>query len=340
MATTFSSSNSGESVHGSCGEHVEAGGGDAAGLQGVVQRLLVDDAAARGVDQDQAGRGLRELVGADEADRLGGLGQVHADEVGLGHQLVEADHPHAHLGGAAGLHVGVVGDHVHAERGQPVRDEHADAAEPDDAERLLEQLDAGVAAALPLPARQRRVGRADVAGRGEHQGHGELGGAGDVGGRRVDDHHAVLRRGRHVDVVEADPGPGHDLEPRRGEQCLGVDAVAERTRIASTSAIAASSSARSAPLQCRISKSGPRASTVAGLSSSAMSTTGRAAASRGGERHNGPDVSDGGLPARRCASASVTDPHGGGSSRRAATSGRDSGATEGPGGDRRRAQQV
>lgn len=50
--------------------------------------------------------------------------------------------------------------------------------------------------------------------------------------------------------------------------------VAERTRMASTSAIAGSSSARSAPLQCRISKSGPRASTVAGDSSSAMSTTG------------------------------------------------------------------
>ena len=50
--------------------------------------------------------------------------------------------------------------------------------------------------------------------------------------------------------------------------------VAERTRIASTSAMAGSSSARSAPLQWRISKSGPSASTVAGLSSSAMSTTG------------------------------------------------------------------
>ena len=50
--------------------------------------------------------------------------------------------------------------------------------------------------------------------------------------------------------------------------------VAERTRIASTSAMAGSSSARSAPLQVRISKSGPSASTVAGLSSSAMSTTG------------------------------------------------------------------
>ena len=50
--------------------------------------------------------------------------------------------------------------------------------------------------------------------------------------------------------------------------------VAERTRIASASGIADSSSARSAPLQVRISKSGPSASIVAGLSSSAMSTTG------------------------------------------------------------------
>ena len=39
------------------GEDVEPGGGDPAGLEGVVQRLLVDDAAARGVDQHQAGPG-------------------------------------------------------------------------------------------------------------------------------------------------------------------------------------------------------------------------------------------------------------------------------------------
>src|SRR4051794_3241763 len=48
-----------------------------------------------------------------------------------------------------------------------------------------------------------------------------------------------------------------------------------RTRIASASAIAGRRAARSAPSQCRISKSGPSASTVAGLSSSAIRTTGR-----------------------------------------------------------------
>ena len=51
--------------------------------------------------------------------------------------------------------------------------------------------------------------------------------------------------------------------------------VALRIRMASTSAMAGISSARSAPLICRISKSGPSASTVAGLSSSAIRTTGR-----------------------------------------------------------------
>ena len=231
------------------GEHVEAGCCDPAGLEGVVQRALVDDATAGGVDEHQPRPRDRELVGADQPDGLGCLGQVHADEVGLGHQVVEADHPHPHLGGPAGLDVGVVGDDVHAERAQPLRDEHADAAEADDADGLLEQLGAGVAAALPLTPGERGVGRADVPRRGEQQRDGELGGADDVGGRRVDHHHAALRRGLDVDVVEADTGARHDLEARSPRTAPPASTlVAERTRIASTSAIAASSSSRSAPL--------------------------------------------------------------------------------------------
>ena len=158
---------------------------------------------------------------------------------------------------------------------EPLGDQDADPAEADDADGLLVELDAGVLRPLPLAVAQRGVRRADVAGGGEQQGDGELGGADDVGGRRVDDHDAGLGGGPDVDVVEADAGAGDDLEaawrrpaPRRRPWWR------ERTRIASTSAIAGSSSARSAPLQCRISKSGPSASTVAGLSSSAMSTTG------------------------------------------------------------------
>ena len=70
------------------------------------------------------------------------------------------------------------------------------------------------------------------------------------------------------------PARATTLRLRPAASASASTLVAERTRIASTSVIAASSSARSAPLQDRISKSGPSASTVAGLSSSAMSTTG------------------------------------------------------------------
>ena len=190
-------------------------------------------------------------------------------------QLVEREQLDAHLRGPRGLHVGVVGDDLHAEGRHPLGDQHADPAEADHAEGLLGQLDAGVLGALPLAALERGVGRRDVARGGDQQTAGELGGGDDVGGRGVDDHHAGLGGGGDVDVVQADAGAGDDLAaswrrrwPRRRPWWR------ERTRIASTSAMAGSSSARSAPSQCRISKSGPSASTVAGDSSSAMRTTG------------------------------------------------------------------
>ena len=204
------------------GEHVEPGGADAALLEGVVERLLVDDAAARGVDEHEVGAGLGELVLADEPEGLRGLRQVHRHEVGLLDELLEGHQAHAHLGGTAGLHVGVVGDDPHPEGAQPLRDEHADAAEADDADGLLVELDAGVPAALPLAVLQRLAGRADVAGRREHEGDRELGRGDDVGGRGVDDHDAALRRGLDVDVVEPDAGAGHDREPLGGGERLGV----------------------------------------------------------------------------------------------------------------------
>ena len=154
---------------------------------------------------------------------LRGLRQVHRHEVRLGDELLERHQPHPHLRRPTGLHVGVVGDHAHPEGAQPLRDQHADAAEPDDADGLLVELDAGVLAALPLAVAAAPAGRADVPGGGEHQRDGQLGGGDDVRGRRVDDHDAVLGRGLHVDVVEADPGAGDDGEPPCCRERLGVD---------------------------------------------------------------------------------------------------------------------
>ena len=70
------------------------------------------------------------------------------------------------------------------------------------------------------------------------------------------------------------PTPARAMTLSRGAAAMASAStcVADLTRIASTSVIAASSAPRSAPSQVRISKSGPRASTVAGDNSSAMRT--------------------------------------------------------------------
>ena len=118
----------------------------------------------------------------------------------------------------AGRHVRVIGDDVRAERGEPLGDQLADAAESDDTDGLAEDLGAGELRALPRVLAQRGVGGGDLPSGGEQQRQGVFGGAVDVGGRRVDDQHTARGGGVDVDVVQADAGPGDDLELGRRRQ--------------------------------------------------------------------------------------------------------------------------
>ena len=159
------------------------------------------------------GLGLGQEVATEETGRLGRLGQVDGDEVGLGHQLVERQQLDAHVPGPVGRDVGVVGAQAHAEGQRPLGHQGTDATEADDAEGLAVQLDAFPFRALPLAGHQGGVGLGDVAGLGQQQGHGVLGGRQDVrlGGVH---HHDAASGGRFdVDVVEADAGPAR---PRPG----------------------------------------------------------------------------------------------------------------------------
>ena len=140
-----------------------------------------------------------------------------------GEQLVEGQQLHAELLRAGRGDVRVVGDDLGAERLQAGGDERADAAEADDADGLLVELDARVLRALPLPLRERAVGGRDVAGEAQDVADGQLGGRDDVRGRRVDDHDAGGGRRLDVDVVEPDAGARDDLELRGGGDRLGVD---------------------------------------------------------------------------------------------------------------------
>jgi D-3-phosphoglycerate dehydrogenase len=186
------------------------------------ERGLVHDPAAGGVDDADRRLHLVQGLVSDETEGLRGLGQVHGDEVGDFQQLVERQHLDAHLRGTRGLHVGVVRDDLHPEGGHALGDQDADAAEADDTEGLLAELDARVLVPLPLAVLQRGVGLRDVAGGGDEQAAGELGGGDDVGGRGVDDHHAGLGGGGDVDVVQAHTGAGDDLQLLGRGDGLGV----------------------------------------------------------------------------------------------------------------------
>jgi len=179
--------------------------------------------AARGVDDDDARLGLRELVGTEEIEGLRGLREMDGDEVRPRQQLVEVDQLDAELCRAGGRDVRVVGDELGAERRQPVGHELADLAEAHDADGLAGELHPGEGTALPCATAQAGVRRGHPPRDRKQQRHGVLGRRHDVRRRRVDDHHTARRRGGHVDVVQPDACARHHREPRRVGQDLGVD---------------------------------------------------------------------------------------------------------------------
>ena len=228
VTTTPGSPNNGESVHGSVENTSSAAPPTWPCSIAVGQRGFVDDAAARHVDDADARLGLGQQLGVDQAHGLGGLGHVEGDEVGHGHQLVEVDELDVDLAGPLGRDERVEGDEPHAEGEGPLRDELADAAEADDAERLVAQLDAGPPRALPPALDQCRVGLGDVAGLGEQQRHRVLRGRQHVRLGRVDHHHAALGGRGDVDVVEPDAGAADDDQLGAGFEDLGGDLVEDR----------------------------------------------------------------------------------------------------------------
>ena len=193
---------------------------DADGLR---QRFLVDQPTAGGVDDDHARLGLGQRLLADQPGGLLGLRKVHRNEVGTAEQLVKGQQLDAELRGTRGRYVRVIRDDVRAERGQSLRHQLADAAEPHHADGLAVNLGTGELRAFPRVLTQRCVGSRDLAGRGKQQRERMLGGTVDVRRRRVDHKHAASGGGVHVDVVQAHAGARDDLELGRGRENLGVD---------------------------------------------------------------------------------------------------------------------
>jgi len=180
---------------------------DLAAVERGLEVLVDDQRAASDVEDAHAIAHLRQRLGVDHAVGIVGRRHVQREEVSLRvdligrvrlldlQRLVEL-----------GRDERVVGDDAHAERLRAVRDELPDAAEAEDPERLVHELDAAEVLAVPASGAQRAVRLRDVARERQQQRHRVLGRRDDVRARRVDDDDAAFRGRRDVDVVDPDAG--------------------------------------------------------------------------------------------------------------------------------------
>ena len=193
-------------------EHVEGGAGHVARFQRLGQRPLVDQAAARAVDDAHALLGLLQRGGIDDVAGLVGQRRVQGDEIGAAQQVVELDLLHAQLHRPLRRQERIVGDHLHLQADGAVGDDRADVAAADHAQRLGGELDAQELGLLPLAGLRGAVGLRDLAGERHHQRERVLGGGDGIAEGRVHDDDALGGGGLDVDVVDADAGAADHLE--------------------------------------------------------------------------------------------------------------------------------
>ena len=145
-------------------EHVERGAADLAAVERVLERSLVDQPAARAIDDAHARLDPGQSVARQDAAGLVGQRRVQRDEIGAAQQFVEFDPFDAHRHGAFRRQERIIGDNLHPEPYGAVGDNRADIAATDQAERLAGKLDAHEAVLLPLARLGRLVGLRDLAG--------------------------------------------------------------------------------------------------------------------------------------------------------------------------------
>ena len=207
---------------------VQTGLEQGAVLQALDQLVLLDESAARAVDEGSGGLHPAELLTADGVLGGGNDGQMHGHEIGLLPDLLRGGLELAQIADLLLRHVRVVADDLHAEAVLALlHGKLGDAAAADHAEGLAAQL-VGVLhvhADEEVAAAELAVNIGEALGAHEHQHHGVLGNGIGVAGGRVDDGNVLGVGMIHVDVVEAGALLADDLEVGAGIHHLGGDGL-------------------------------------------------------------------------------------------------------------------
>ena len=198
--------------------HVERGALDAAAVERIQQRRLVDDAAARAVDD--VGRRLHQgqLRRTDQVARVVLQRAMHGHEVGARQGGAEVGHRLAAHGLDLSRRIGRIdAQALEPQRVQRLRQPAADAPEPDDEHRPSGNVHGDeLRPAAPVVALAHgAVELVQPLGQRVHHGDGVLHHRRRIGEADGGHDHAPLGRRRHVDVVEADAVARDDLEVGR-----------------------------------------------------------------------------------------------------------------------------
>ena len=131
-------------------EDVESRPCDLAGVERSLEVLVDDQRATSDVENPHPILHLGERLSVKPALRFRRFGQVERDEVGLGVKLLGAlGLSHAKLAVALSADEWIEGDHRHSKRLGASGNKLTYAAETENAERLVQQLDTGVLRTLP-----------------------------------------------------------------------------------------------------------------------------------------------------------------------------------------------
>lgn len=203
-------------------EHGERGG---VGDHEIGEGDVVEDEAARGVDEDDVVFAVCEIGGGDEAVVGGTAIDVDREHVGLFAEF-SARNGRCAVAFAGGHFEQVVVDGGDAERLGDAGEGGADAAQAPDAQRELAELAGGaefLADFSPAVVVDGLAHEEARAGGVEEEGEDVFDDGVGVGIGGVDDAHAAGVAGGEVDVVEANTGAADDLESLRAGEHVGGD---------------------------------------------------------------------------------------------------------------------
>ncbi len=145
--------------------------------------------------------------------------------VGRCQQFIEFQDARPQLGHhrQVGIKIGIIGGNVHAEGRGTAGGKTADPAQPDHPQSLAVQFASHELVTGPAPAFDMPVGGGDFSHQGQHQAQRQLGHGEGVLRGRESHHHAGPAGGLDVYVIQADAGPGDDLQVFRRRNQFGRD---------------------------------------------------------------------------------------------------------------------